>query len=468
MRIVGRDGLVLNDAWKEGADAYLGITVPGFPNFFMLYGPNTNLGHNSIVFMLESQVAHVMRCLRALRAAGAAAIEVDAERHRRFNAGVRQRLARTVWNGCKSWYVDQAGRNSINWPGFTVTYRWLARRSSLAAYTLSRPCAGKDGGELIAAPGGLAERFNAGMVRLLLRTCFRPFAGPPWGIGVQRAVSAMLSLLAPGVGGVGRARMSANGVPVDIVTPASQGTQGAILYIHGGAFVLGSPAGHRSMTSRLAVSSGMPVWVPDYRLAPEHPYPAALDDVRACYEAMLAQGLRADQIVIGGDSAGGALALALAILLKQLGAAQPAGLLLVSPVTDPALAGATMQSLRGDDPMVRQGWVEQALRWYACPPQEMTHRPLEADLAGLAPMLIQAGEQEVLLADSTRLAAHAASCGVPCKLEVYAGRWHVFHLSAFFLESANHALRRLARFARECVDNAAAASAAPAMKGNQP
>jgi cation diffusion facilitator CzcD-associated flavoprotein CzcO len=100
MRIVGRDGLVLNDAWKSGADAYLGMTVPGFPNLFMLYGPNTNLGHNSIVYMLESQAAHVMRCVRALEAAGAAAIEVDPERHRRFNAGLQRRLARTVWNGC--------------------------------------------------------------------------------------------------------------------------------------------------------------------------------------------------------------------------------------------------------------------------------------------------------------------------------------------------------------------------------
>lgn len=103
MRITGRGGLDLNDAWRRGAQAYLGMTVPGFPNFFMLYGPNTNLGHNSIVYMLESQIAHVMRCVRAMRQAGASAIDVDPGRYRRYNVHVQQRLAGSVWSGCKSW-----------------------------------------------------------------------------------------------------------------------------------------------------------------------------------------------------------------------------------------------------------------------------------------------------------------------------------------------------------------------------
>ncbi|HWJ93832.1 MAG TPA: NAD(P)/FAD-dependent oxidoreductase, partial [Telluria sp.] len=123
MRITGRDGVELNDAWKGGANAYLGLTVPGFPNFFMLYGPNTNLGHNSIVYMLESQVAHVMRCIAAMRDLRAETIEVDSLRHQRFNTSVQRRLTQTVWNGCRSWYVDAAGHNSTNWPGFTLTYR---------------------------------------------------------------------------------------------------------------------------------------------------------------------------------------------------------------------------------------------------------------------------------------------------------------------------------------------------------
>ncbi|CAH0354203.1 Baeyer-Villiger monooxygenase [Aquabacterium sp. CECT 9606] len=136
MTITGRDGLNLNEAWRKGAQAYLGLAVPGFPNFFMLYGPNTNLGHSSIIFMLESQIAHALRCMKAAHRAGASAVEVDRARYASFNRDVQARLAKTVWQGCKSWYVDANGHNSTNWPGFTFGYRWLTRYSSLNAYTL--------------------------------------------------------------------------------------------------------------------------------------------------------------------------------------------------------------------------------------------------------------------------------------------------------------------------------------------
>lgn len=136
MRITGRGGIDLNEAWQGGAQAYLGLTVPGFPNLFMLYGPNTNLGHNSIVYMLESQIAHVLRCIQAMQQRQADTIEVDAQHYAHFNAQVQQRLTSTVWNGCKSWYVDATGHNSTNWPGFTWSYRWLTRHTSLHAYRL--------------------------------------------------------------------------------------------------------------------------------------------------------------------------------------------------------------------------------------------------------------------------------------------------------------------------------------------
>ena len=136
MTIRGRGGRSLNDAWSHGAQAWLGITVPGFPNFFMIYGPNTNLGHNSIVFMLESQVAHVMRCLRRLREAGGRTIEVAAPPFERYNARVQRRSLQTVFAGCASWYVDENGRHTVNWPGFTTTYRWLTRYAGLGAYAV--------------------------------------------------------------------------------------------------------------------------------------------------------------------------------------------------------------------------------------------------------------------------------------------------------------------------------------------
>jgi len=137
MDIRGRGGRSLNEAWSDGAQAWLGITVPGFPNFFMLYGPNTNLGHNSIVFMLESQIAHVLRCLRKLHDAHGSAIEVTSRPFERYNARVRQRSQHSVFARCRNWYVDESGRHTVNWPGFTTTYRWLTRYAGLGAYRVS-------------------------------------------------------------------------------------------------------------------------------------------------------------------------------------------------------------------------------------------------------------------------------------------------------------------------------------------
>lgn len=121
-----------------GAKAYLGLMVPEFPNFFMLYGPNTNLGHNSIVYMLESQIAHVMRCLKKMKQTQANHIEVQPEAYQHFTDQLQGSFSRTVWVGCKSWYVDEHGHNSTTWPGFTLTYRWLTQRGSLDAYRFTQ------------------------------------------------------------------------------------------------------------------------------------------------------------------------------------------------------------------------------------------------------------------------------------------------------------------------------------------
>lgn len=134
LTIKGQGGKKLSEAWAMGAKAYLGLMVPQFPNFFMLYGPNTNLGHNSIVYMLESQIAHVMRCLKKMKQTQANHIEVQPEAYQHFTDQLQGSFSRTVWVGCKSWYVDERGHNSTTWPGFTLTYRWLTRRGSLDAY----------------------------------------------------------------------------------------------------------------------------------------------------------------------------------------------------------------------------------------------------------------------------------------------------------------------------------------------
>ncbi|PVY70007.1 cation diffusion facilitator CzcD-associated flavoprotein CzcO [Tamilnaduibacter salinus] len=128
MTITGRDGKSLNDAWRDGAEAYLGITVHGFPNLFMLYGPNTNLGHNSIIYMLESQIDYVLQCIDALDRPDVQAMEVRPEPQSRFNDRLQAQIRNTVWDqGCDSWYKTASGKNTNNWPGFTFDYRRRTR-----------------------------------------------------------------------------------------------------------------------------------------------------------------------------------------------------------------------------------------------------------------------------------------------------------------------------------------------------
>lgn len=139
MKVTGRGGLALEDAWKEGAEAYLGVAVPGFPNFFMLYGPNTNLGHNSIIFMIECQVRYVMGCLKAMAERRARWLDVRPEAMARFNEELRRELARTVWaTGCTSWYKTESGKITNNWSDFTLRYWWRTRRPRLAEFEASK------------------------------------------------------------------------------------------------------------------------------------------------------------------------------------------------------------------------------------------------------------------------------------------------------------------------------------------
>jgi cation diffusion facilitator CzcD-associated flavoprotein CzcO len=139
-RLRGRAGRTLSETWQGSPQAYLGTTVAGFPNLFLFYGPNTNLGHNSIVYMLESQMTYVMSALDAMDERGAACVELRPQVQDVFNEEMQERLQGSVWNsGCSSWYLDRHGRNSIQWPGFTFEYRRRTRRFEPADYRLSPP-----------------------------------------------------------------------------------------------------------------------------------------------------------------------------------------------------------------------------------------------------------------------------------------------------------------------------------------
>jgi len=140
MRVIGREGITLNEAWKDGATAFKGITVSGFPNLFMLYGPNTNLAHNSILYMLESQFQYVLGCLNALQKHPGAAMDVRKDRLERYSSVVQEGLEGSVWSsGCSSWYLDANGKNTLNWPGFTFSYRFSTRSVDTADYQFLEP-----------------------------------------------------------------------------------------------------------------------------------------------------------------------------------------------------------------------------------------------------------------------------------------------------------------------------------------
>jgi cation diffusion facilitator CzcD-associated flavoprotein CzcO len=137
MRVVGLGGATLEDRWRDGAEAYLGMTVAGFPNLFMLYGPNTNLGHNSIIFMIECQARYIRQCISLLAERGLGWIDVRSDTMARFNAELQDTLARRVWaSGCSSWYKTESGKITNNWSGFTTQYWWRTRRPDLDDFVL--------------------------------------------------------------------------------------------------------------------------------------------------------------------------------------------------------------------------------------------------------------------------------------------------------------------------------------------
>jgi cation diffusion facilitator CzcD-associated flavoprotein CzcO len=137
MKITGRGGLDLNDVWRSGAEAHRGIAVAGFPNFFMLYGPNTNLGHNSIIFMIECQVNYILQCIQALRGRGLRYLDVRKEAEDAFNRALQQDMQKTVWAaGCSSWYKTADGKVTNNWSSYTLRYWWQTRRPDFSEYAL--------------------------------------------------------------------------------------------------------------------------------------------------------------------------------------------------------------------------------------------------------------------------------------------------------------------------------------------
>jgi acetyl esterase/lipase len=243
--------------------------------------------------------------------------------------------------------------------------------------------------------------------------------------------------------------VDAGGVRAEWIWRPDSDLDRAILYLHGGGYAIGSIATHRYLMQGIGKAAGARVLGIDYRLAPENPFPAAVDDAVAAWRWMLAQGLEPGRCAIGGDSAGGGLTLATLVALRDRGIALPGAAALLSPWTDLAGTGASVKTKAAEDPMVTDAGLEAMAQAYlgAADARDPLASPLYADHAGLPPLLIQVGSAEILLDDSTRLAERAKAAGVEVVLETWADMIHVFQAFPTLAE-AGQAIDRIGEFVR--------------------
>jgi acetyl esterase/lipase len=294
----------------------------------------------------------------------------------------------------------------------------------------------------------MQEAIITKVARFAVKTCLRPALKSSRSVAAQRLWSSVATrtLLVPR--GVRFVRREIRGVPTEIVCEtwkSRDSSRGAVLYLHGGAFIIGSPVSHRSITARLAKLTGAIVFVPDYRLAPEHPFPAALDDAVACFRGILDQGYAPQHIAVAGDSAGGGLALALCLRLHIDGLAQPGCAALISPWAD---LTQTQLAQVVNDPLLREDWLSSGAAAYlgGRSAEQPLVSPLYASLHGLPRTLIHSASDEILRNDSRRLAAALRRAGVSALHREFPRMWHDFQLYAGLVPDATQSVEEIARF----------------------
>ena len=243
-------------------------------------------------------------------------------------------------------------------------------------------------------------------------------------------------------------RVSAPVAPAEWLRPPGAVAGRVVLYLHGGGYVIGSPRSHRHLAAAIAAAAQASGLLLDYRLAPEHPFPGAVDDATAAYRWLLEQGVAPAHIVIGGDSAGGGLTVATLLALRDAGLPMPAGGVCISPWVDLTFSGASYRTRAAVDPIVTRPGIDEMARAYlgATPARTPLASPLFADLRGLPPLLIHVGSDEVLLDDAVQLADRAKAAGVDATLEVWDRMIHVWHWFLPMLDEAQSAVDGIGRF----------------------
>jgi epsilon-lactone hydrolase len=272
------------------------------------------------------------------------------------------------------------------------------------------------------------------------------------GADVQTLRTAFSELMAqvPVAPDVQQKPVEIGGVAGVEVTIRGNEAENVVLYFHGGVYVIGSAASSVPLVGDLVRRTGGKAITLDYRLAPEHPYPAAVEDARAAYEGLLAQGIAPTQIALAGESAGGGLAVATLLALRETSVPLPSCAYLMSPYVDLTLSGESLAEKRELDPLLTPDGLRARVPDYVggADASAPSISPIFGDLRELPPLLIQVGSHEVLLSDALRLAARAAMCDVPVTLDVTPGVPHVFQAYAGLLDEAGAALDRASDFLR--------------------
>lgn len=294
---------------------------------------------------------------------------------------------------------------------------------------------------------------QARIARMLVRGVLRPAFAAADHPQIQRAVLSALkgaSRLPPGTQ-IREERIL--GLRCEWIAPTPESMDGpkTILYLHGGGFVSGSADSHRELAARIAAGAKARVLLPEYRLAPETPFPGANDDCLGIYRWLLRRGVDAANIVIGGDSAGGCLTLMTLLSLRESEDALPAAAFMLSPVTDCITHdGESYTTRKAVDPWFSPAGLRKLLAHYAetSHPARAILAPLRMPLGGLPPLFVQCGDDELLLSDSVRLADRAREAGTPVELEVWERMWHVFPAFAGIMPEGRKAVEKIAGFVR--------------------
>jgi acetyl esterase/lipase len=248
--------------------------------------------------------------------------------------------------------------------------------------------------------------------------------------------------------GVDIETVEANGVPAEFVRAPAARTDAALLYLHGGGYCIGSIRTHRGLAAQLSRTTSLPVLLIDYRLAPEHPHPAAVDDATSAYGFLLDRGIAPGKIAIAGDSAGGGLTIATLLAIRDRDLPRPAAGVAISPWTDMGCDSGSYTTRAEHDPMVTQVGLKQMADWFLAgqDPRDPLASPLHADLSGLPPLLVHVGDHEVLLDDGVGVAERARAAGVDVTVEVWPEMIHVWHAFVGVVPESQQAIDAVAAF----------------------